>query len=153
MAQQEVHPTAIEPVSDADHVQLSRLVDEISWRIDHQRAETVRELFLQEGTLALGPDQMLTGRDAITQWGRTIDANGWQIRHVTTNARFLAKGQDSACGITLVTAYMRQPGDPASTTPWVIGEDHDQFVRTPEGWRVQTRRWQELFVRSDPHTP
>jgi hypothetical protein len=153
MAKQPDHSAALEPVSDADHVQLSRLVDEISWRIDHQRAETVHELFLHEGALALGPDQILTGRDAIRQWGRTIDAAEWQIRHVTTNARFLADGPDSACGITLVTAYMQQPGDPASTAPWAIGEDHDRFVRTSEGWRVQSRRWQELFVRPDNRTP
>jgi SnoaL-like domain len=152
MAHHVDHPTALEPVSDTDHVQLSRLVDEISWRIDHQRAETVHELFLHEGTLALGPDQTLTGRDAIRHWGRGIDAADWQIRHVTTNARFLAQGQDSACGITLVTAYMQQPGNPASTVPWVIGEDHDRFVRTAEGWRFQSRRWQELFVSPDPRT-
>ena len=39
-------------VSDTDHVALSRLVEEISWRIDHGRADSVWELFVPDGVLA-----------------------------------------------------------------------------------------------------
>jgi hypothetical protein len=41
-------------VSDADHVALSRLVAEISWRIDHGKADTVWELFVPDGVLDTG---------------------------------------------------------------------------------------------------
>ena len=30
-----------------------------------------------------------------------------------------------------------------------VGEDHDRFVRTEEGWRFVSRRWIELFARGD----
>jgi hypothetical protein len=39
-------------VSDTDHVALSRLAGEISWRIDHGQAGTVWELFIPHGVLA-----------------------------------------------------------------------------------------------------
>jgi hypothetical protein len=39
-------------VSEADHLALSRLVEEISWRIDHGRADSVWELFVPDGVLA-----------------------------------------------------------------------------------------------------
>jgi hypothetical protein len=39
-------------VSEADHLALSRLVEELSWRIDHGRADWVWELFVPDGVLA-----------------------------------------------------------------------------------------------------
>ena len=42
---------SVQLVSDADHVALSRLVVEISWRIDHGQADTVWELLVPDGVL------------------------------------------------------------------------------------------------------
>jgi hypothetical protein len=33
--------------------------------------------------------------------------------------------------------------------PSTIGEYHDTFRRTPRGWRIQTRRMQRVFRRTD----
>ena len=56
-------------VSDADHLALSRLVEEISWRIDHGRADSVWELFVPDGVLATS-GAPLVGHDAIRAWGK-----------------------------------------------------------------------------------
>jgi len=42
-------------VSDADHVQLSRLVTEHAGRADSGRADTIHELYIDDGELILGP--------------------------------------------------------------------------------------------------
>jgi len=34
-----------------------------------------------------------------------------------------------------------------SSFPWVVGEDHDRFIRTNDGWRFASRRWEQLFAR------
>ena len=71
------------PVSDADHVQLERLVTEAAWR--------------------------------------------------------------EAEGVTILTVFMDD--ETSSSVPWVVGEDHDRFVRTEQGWRFKSRQWKPLFAR------
>jgi hypothetical protein len=70
-------------VSDADHVQLERLVTEAAWRVDEGRSDTLYELFIEDGMLVLGTSE-LNGHDAIRNWGRQLeDAQTYKcIRHV-----------------------------------------------------------------------
>ena len=137
-------------LSDSDHVQLARLITEICWRIDHGEAGTIDELFVDEGELTLGPDQVLIGRGAIRQWGGQVDHATWRIRHVSTNMRFVSEADDAAAGMTLVTADMDEGEAAGTTLPWAIGEDPDRFVRTDQGWRLLSRRWEKLFARQEP---
>jgi SnoaL-like domain len=93
----------------------------------------------------------LRGREAIREWGRQLVANPpWRvIRHVCGNMRFLYDGDNAAIGTTVLTVFMVSGSGPATTAPFSVGEDHDRFVRTEEGWRFVSRRWVELFARGD----
>jgi hypothetical protein len=137
-------------VSDSDHVQLSRLVTEHAWRADSGRADTLHELYVDDGELILGPTP-LRGRQAIQEWGRQlVQAPPWRcIRHVCGNMRFVADGPNAAKGTTVLTVFMAAGPGPATTLPWMVGEDHDVFVRTEHGWKLVSRRWVELFWRGD----
>jgi len=137
-------------VSDADHLQLSRLVTEHVWRSNAGRADTLHELYVDQGELNLGTTS-LRGREAIQEWGRRLVASPpWRmIRHICGNMRFIAIGPDAAEGTTLLTVFMVAGPGPATTLPWMVGEDHDRFVRTEHGWRIVSRRWVELFWRGD----
>jgi hypothetical protein len=136
-------------VSNADYVQLSRLVIEHAWRTDHAQSHTLHELWVDEGELDLG-STVLRGRDAIRAWGRELDEHPpWKtIRHVCGNMRFVNRGPDAAEGTTVLIVFMDADGtEPA--VPFNVGEDHDRFVRTERGWRLLSRRWIELFARGD----
>ncbi len=137
-------------VSETDHVQLSRLVNEHAWRADNGRADTIHELYIDDGELSIGPSS-LRGREAILEWGRQLVANPpWRvIRHVCGNMRFVYDGDNAAIGITVLTVFMAAGSEAATTQPFSVGEDHDRFVRTEEGWRFVSRRWVELFARGD----
>jgi hypothetical protein len=139
------------PVSDADHLQLSRLVVEAAWRVDLGTADTLYELFVQDGTLTLG-ETVLKGWEQIREWGRSaVEAHTFDgIRHVCGNMRFLATGDDTAEGITVLSVYFDDEHKPGTSVPWTVGEDHDQFVRTDHGWRLSARRWVSLFERPAP---
>ena len=101
-----------QPVNESDYVQLSRLVIEHVWRADHGRADTVHELYAEDGVLDVGiPDR--------------------------------------AEGITILTVFMVAGAGAAPTLPFSVGEDHDRFVRTANGWRFVSRHWVELFARGD----
>jgi SnoaL-like domain len=136
-------------VSAADHVELSRLVVEHAWRADNGRADTIHELYVDDGVLDVGT--ALHGRQAIREWGRQlVAAQPWRsIRHVCGNMRFVATGANSAEGTTILTVFMVAGPGPATTLPFSVGEDHDRFVRTAQGWKFASRRWVELFSRGD----
>lgn len=150
MSQTKSGPTVEELVSETDHVQLSRLVTEYAWRADNGRADTIHELYIDDGELIVGPTP-LRGREAILEWGRELVANApWRsIRHVCGNMRFVIDGPDAAEGTIILTVFMVAGEEPATTQPFSVGEDHDRFVRTEEGWRIVSRRWVELFARGD----
>ena len=150
MLQTKTGPTMEDLVSETDHVQLSRLVNEHAWRADNDRADTIHELYIDDGELSLGPSA-LRGREAIREWGRQLVANRpWRvIRHVCGNMRFVSNGPDQAEGTTILTVFMVAGSQAPTTQPFSVGEDHDRFIRTEEGWRFVSRRWVELFARGD----
>jgi hypothetical protein len=47
--------------------------------------------------------------------------------------------------VTILTVFMDD--ETSSSVPWVVGEDHDRFVRTEHGWRFKSRQWKPLFAR------
>ena len=139
-------------VSDADHVELERLVTEAAWRVDEGRADTLHELFTDDGVLVVGPND-LKGREAIRAWGRKLEEDHTYkcIRHAASNMRFTVVNEDEAEGVTLLTVFMDD--ESSSSFPWVIGEDHDRFVRTEYGWRIKSRSWRQLFSRPSREQP
>ena len=133
-------------VSGADHLELERLVTEAAWRVDDGKSDTLADLFIEDGELAFG-NNVLKGRDAIRKWGRELEEKQTYkcIRHVASNMRFAVAGDNEVEGVTILTVFMDD--DTHSAVPWVVGEDHDRFVRTAEGWRFKSRRWAQLFAR------
>jgi SnoaL-like domain len=131
-------------VSDEDHIALSRLVVEISWRIDHGRADTVWELFVPDGVLATS-GAPLVGHDAIRDWGRARAASGVRSRHILSGMRFTDRGDGRAAGSTLLTVFIHDGDGRGPAVPSVVGEDTDEFVRTDAGWRFVSRTFEVLF--------
>jgi SnoaL-like domain len=138
-----------QPVSEGDYLELSRLVIEHAWRTDNGRADTLHELWADDGELDLG-STVLGGRQAIADWGRQlVESPPWvTIHHVCGNMRFVMDGPDAAVGSTILIVFMDTNGT-KSSIPFNVGEDHDRFVRTEQGWRFASRRWVELYHRGD----
>ena len=136
-------------VSDADYVQLCRLVTEHAWRTDNGRSDTVHQLYVEDGELDLG-SRPLRGSQAIYQWGRQLVENPpWNaIRRMCANMRFVSDRPDAAEGSTILITFMDADGT-RSSVPWNVGEDHGRFVRTGQGWRLVSRKYVNLFVRGD----
>jgi len=137
-------------VSESDYVELSRLVIEHTFRADNGHANTLDELYAENGELIL-PGVELRGRLAIREWGQQIVKNApWRlIRHVCGNMRFISTGSNTAEGVVVLTVFMVTGQDAATTIPLTVGEDHDRYIRTEEGWKFISRKWVELFTRGD----
>ena len=137
-------------VSESDYLKLSRLVIEHTFRADNGRADTLYELYAEDGELLL-PGGTIRGHKAIREWGQQLVKNApWRtIRHVCGNMRFISTGPDTAEGVTVLTVFMVAGPGAGTTLPWNVGEDHDRFVRTDGGWKLVSREWVELFTRGD----
>lgn len=131
-------------VSETDHLALSRLVEEISWRIDHGRADSVWELFVPDGVLATSGEPLI-GHDAIRAWGRARAASTARTRHIVSGMRFTDRGDGRATGSTLLTVFIHEGDGRGPAIPSVVGEDTDEFVRTVAGWRFVSRTFEVLF--------
>jgi SnoaL-like domain len=136
-------------LTDADWVELTRLVTELAWRIDHRRSDTAAELFTDDGEMVLGPAAM-HGRGEIEAWGRQRTGVDYTTRHVCTNIRFEASGDDAASGTTVVTVYRHSGEGRGDTRALTVGEYADTFVRTPAGWRFRSRHIEQLFSAPAP---
>ena len=104
-------------VGEADHLWLTRLVTEHAWRVDQCRADTMHELYVDDGVLDVGTS--LRGRQAILESGRRlVEAPPWRsIRHVCGNMHFIADGANAAEGATILTVFMVAGPGPAITLP------------------------------------
>ncbi|MFC8827488.1 nuclear transport factor 2 family protein [Streptomyces sp. NPDC057137] len=135
-----------QPAGAADHFALTRLLTETAWRIDHGRADTVWELFTEDGEMLLG-GTALRGRDAIRRWG--AERGAARTRHVHTNMRFDLTGENTAEGVCVLTVYMDDGRDGAA--PFAVNEETGRYVRTEDGWRFASRVSDVLF--GGPNAP
>jgi hypothetical protein len=135
-------------VSDTDHIKLSRLIIEYAYRVDHLQAGTIHELCTKDTELRTGPEPVI-GLDAVKAWGKAFDETDplHGIRHACSNFRFIDDGNGTAHGVSLLVAYYAPKNQPQTTVPFAFGENHDTFIRTPDGWRLRKRVWVPLQLR------
>ena len=72
MSQTKTGPTVEELVSETYHVQLSRLVTEHAWRADSGRADTIYELYVDDGELIFGPTPCVVVRQTAFRKRRRV---------------------------------------------------------------------------------
>jgi hypothetical protein len=82
-----------------------------------------------------GPARQLDPRNASTVW-------------VGDGQRQVHDGP-SPEGHALFGGFVVAGSGDATTLPWNVGEDHERFLRTADGWRLVSRRWVNLFTRGD----
>ena len=125
------------------------LIVEHAWLIDHSRANEVAELYTNDGCLfGVGPDKV--GRAAIAQWAEQRAAMpDRRSRHVQTNVRLESIAHDAVRGTTVLTLYRHDGSGAGSSTPLLIGEYEDVYVKgTDERWRFLSRSLRVLFGES-----
>jgi hypothetical protein len=113
-----------------------RLVVDFAYFSDRQDYESLAGLFAEEGSMIRPSGDPLVGRAAIMKSYQSRQG-GRMTRHVCTNIRIDVETNDRARGLTYAVVYSANANEPAETR---VGEFEDEFVRTPDGWRIHTRR-------------
>lgn len=131
-----------------------RLALDFAWHVDHRNAEQVAALFAADAGFER-KGEVLQGREAILAAQRKRPA-GVVTRHVCANLAVEAIDAEHARGVMYFLLYKHDhaaagtdAGKPAPLgPPETLGEYHDEYLRTAEGWRIARRVAKGVFRRA-----
>jgi hypothetical protein len=134
-----------------------RLIVQYCRLVDFGQAAEIADLFCQDGEWQ-GVDLHLRGRDEIRAWFTEREQLTRRVsRHICTNVAIELVSEDEATSLCYMVNYRHdsRDGDPelpvTLEVPKFVGELHDRFRRTAEGWRFAGRRVELSFVRRRAH--
>jgi ketosteroid isomerase-like protein len=112
---------------------------------DRQDAASYANLFAEDAELSVLDDRFV-GRTAIHQ--RLIESRGKETtRHLMSTIRISVEDEDNATGISYVRIYASPAGElPMAAAQKVVGEYHDRFERTADGWKISRREFVPVFM-------
>lgn len=128
-----------------------RLSVAFATRVDQNDVDGVAALFLPDGRFSRA-DMTLDGAEAIRIFLRDRPAQRI-TRHVCTNILIDVDDPERARGLTYFTLYEGTRPEELSGSPLpvqlphTIGEYHDVFRKTKDGWRIFERRSTAIFRR------
>lgn len=136
---------AFVPASYAEDVYRDciNLVTDYAIYRDRFDAEGFSSLFTEDASLTVG-GQTWVGRANIRERIVGIN-NGSSIRHLMSTIRITPVDADNATGISYATIYSAPAGSSTVEGFTLIGEYHDTFVRTSEGWKIRKRELHTAF--------
>lgn len=118
---------------------------------DHDERQRAVELFTPDGVWIRGGKPYVGRAEMLQSFAGSATA---VTRHMTSNIRVAVKDDRTAAAVTYYVAYRHDPGAADAklplplSAPFSMGEWHDSFTRTPEGWRFTRREVKRLFQRS-----
>ena len=133
-----------------------RLIVRYCQLVDLGHAAQIADLFCEDGEWR-GVDLHLQGRDQIRAWFTEREQLTRRVsRHLCTNVAVDLLSDDEAQSLCYMVNYRHdsRDGDPQLPVtleiPKFVGELHDRFRRTADGWRFQSRTVELSFVRRRP---
>lgn len=105
-------------------------------------AEGVAGLFTEDATLTVN-GQSFQGRAAIFE-RIAGQSNAPLTAHMMSTIRIFPESGQRATGVSYATVYVvpKQGDTPVTADGFTaVGEYHDEFVRTPAGWRIAKRNF------------
>ena len=125
---------------------LNDLVHEFAYRVDFGPAETIADLFIEDGWYGWG-EKRSVGRDAIRDAYRQRAARGLRTaRHLCTNLRFSMLSDDKAQGQSIWLLFAEDGPPPHPAAPLLVADVNDVFVRQDNRWLFESRQLTDVFV-------
>jgi hypothetical protein len=130
-------------------VALHDLVDEFAYLVDFGPAETIADLFAEDGWYGWG-EKRSVGRDAIRDTYRQRAARGLRTsRHLNTNLRVSMVGDNEARGRSIWLIFAEDGPPPHPAVPLLVADVIDAYVRQGGRWLFQSRQLEDVFVAPD----
>lgn len=125
----------------------SAIIAAFAHHVDHREFDSAVALFAEDGAF-IRPDLQARGTVEIARiWeGRP---ESLVTKHIHGLPHFTKIADDRASAVTTFTLYTLNwdgAGLPTFNSPAAIVEYHDEFIKTPSGWRIQERKGVPLLV-------
>jgi uncharacterized protein (TIGR02246 family) len=115
----------------------TNLVYGYAYHRDQFNADEFANLFTENASLTV-VGQTWVGREDIRQRIEGLKT-GSSIRHEMSTIRIVPVDDDHATGVSYATIYSAPAGEYSVSGFVLMGEYHDDFVRTAEGWKISKR--------------
>lgn len=125
-------------------LEIQALTADHAYRLDHCSANTLHELYSADGELLGLPPRDLVGREAIAAWGAERVKLPRVSRHVETNHR-LWWSDEGLCGTLYASVFRSETADAVDTTPLMVGDYEDLYVKEDGQWRIRRRVIRKAF--------
>jgi len=123
------------------------LVTDYAYYRDRFDAAGFSNLFTEDATLTVGSNTWL-GRSDIRKRIEGLNNNS-SILHLMSTIRIVPVDELHATGVSYATIYSAPEGSNTVEGFAIIGEYHDDFVRTEDGWKIQKRVLHSVFSYDD----
>jgi 4-hydroxy-2-oxoheptanedioate aldolase len=142
-------PTTVssEPDRRAMSVELTQLVTEVWFEIDHTDGSTVADHFTTDASLTI-TGAALRGKAEIDKFYASRHARGPRVsRHCITNLHLIDADERSARAISALVLYAEDGEAPRRQMhPALVADVHDEFVRLDGRWLIRDRRIVAQFL-------
>jgi uncharacterized protein (TIGR02246 family) len=115
----------------------SNLVTDYAYHRDQFNAKEFASLFTEDASLTV-VNQTWVGREDIEQRIEGLKT-GSTIRHEMSTIRIVPIDENNATGVSYATIYSAPLGETSVSGFALMGEYHDEFVRTADGWKISKR--------------
>ncbi len=115
----------------------SNLVTDYAYHRDQFNAKEFANLFTEDASLTV-VNQTWVGRENIEQRIEGLKT-GSTIRHEMSTIRIVPIDENHAAGVSYATIYSAPEGVTSVSGFALMGEYHDEFVRTADGWKISKR--------------
>jgi 4-hydroxy-2-oxoheptanedioate aldolase len=134
-------------VDGAVSVELTRVVTDVWFEVDHTDGSTVSDHFTADASLTI-TGAALQGRAEIDKFYASRHARGPRVsRHCVTNVHILEVDDRSARAISALVLYAEDGAAPRRQMhPALVADVHDEFVRRDGRWLIHDRRIVAQFL-------
>lgn len=123
------------------------LVTDYAYHRDRYDATAFSNLFTEDASLKVGNGSW-EGRNNIRARIEGLDKSG-TIRHLMSTIRIEPIDELHASGVSYATIYTASAGSNSTEGFAIIGEYHDSFTLTDDGWRISKRELKSVFSYED----
>ena len=134
-------------LSDEDRLAIIALVHEYAAVLDEHRWHEVADLCTDDARLTIRGRE-ISGKAGLAAWADHRAAKEFtrQTLHQMTNLRIESVGPDEAKGVAALVLHVAKVGG-NTTFIDLVGDYHDEYVRTSGGWRFRSRRLVTIGAR------
>jgi 3-phenylpropionate/cinnamic acid dioxygenase small subunit len=133
-----------------DHHDIVDVTVAYCYALDEKRFDDLASVFTDDAIVDYGT-AVCVGVDAVIDKVSTSVAHLDATTHLVSNHRVAVDGDRATCSCYLISQHVRK-GTLGGDHYMIAGRYDDELVRTPDGWRISSRRLTRVWSEGNRET-